>query len=76
MKIEELIEDARPTNDDDWGSDRQVDAETELWDKLLEIYGIDFHYYIENKSMMCKMTTDECLDFITEQIKSGDWNEQ
>jgi hypothetical protein len=69
----EMIELARPMSDSDWGSDRQVDAEADLFDYLVDNYD-GLATYIEDKSMYCKMTTDECLDLIKKEIISGEWS--
>jgi hypothetical protein len=72
-KLDDLIESARPINDDDWGSDRQVDAEADLFDYLVENFD-GLATYVEDKSLYCKMTTDECLNLIANEIKSGKWS--
>ena len=71
IDIEGLVEDARPINDDDWGSDRQVTAEYDLYEALMKVYGYDFVQYWEHKSF--KMTTEESLDLVLNMIESGDW---
>ena len=71
IDIEGLIQDARPIDDDDWGSDRQVTAEYDLYEELMSIYGYDFVQYWEHKSF--KMTTEESLDLVLNMIESGDW---
>ena len=69
FNFEQLINEARPINDDDWGSDRQVDAETLLYDAVVETFGEDFTAYWLDKTQFCKMTIDESLDFLYNEIK-------
>ena len=71
VDIEDLVQDARPIDDNDWGSDRQVTAEYDLYEALMETYGYDFVTYWEHKSI--KMTTEESLDLVLSMIESGDW---
>lgn len=71
VDIEGLVEDARPIDYNDYGSDRQVVAECDLYEALMETYGYDFITYFEHKSI--KMTTEESLDFVLKMIESGDW---
>jgi hypothetical protein len=68
-----LIDNARPINDDDWGSDRQLQAECDLWNFVLDNYGIELYNHIEETSVAWKMTTDEYLDFVKKEIESGKW---
>ena len=69
INFEELIQCARPINDDDWGSDRQVDAETFLYDSVVETFDEEFAAYWLDKTEYCKMTIDESLDFLYNEIK-------
>ena len=68
-----LIDNARPINDYDWGSDRQLQAECDLWNFVLDNYGIELYNHIEETSVAWKMTTDEYLDFVKKEIESGKW---
>ena len=65
----ELIQCARPINDDDWGSDRQVDAETFLYDSVVEVFDEEFAAYWLDKTEFCKMTLDESLNFLYNEIE-------
>ena len=69
IDFEELILCAKPTSDDDWGSDRQVDAETFLYDSVVEVFGEEFTEYWLDKAEYCKMTIDESLDFLRGEIE-------
>jgi len=69
IDFEELIQCAKPTCDDDWGSDRQVDAETFLYDSVVEVFGEEFTEYWLDKAEYCKMTIDESLDFLRGEIE-------
>ena len=68
-----LINNARPMGYKDEGSERQIDAECELHDALLDHYGKDLVVYWINKVEMCRMTADESLNFLADELKSGDW---
>jgi len=68
-----LIENARPINDDDWGSERQLQAECDLWNFVLDNYGIELYNHAQETSVTNKMTTDEYLDFLKTEIESGKW---
>lgn len=65
-----LARKAKPISDDDWGSDRQIDAESELYRDLLKVFGSDSMADLEDKSMAHKATVDESLDNVIEFIKS------
>ena len=69
INFEELIQCAKPISDDDYGSDRQVDAEIVLYDSVRETFGEEFAAYWVDKSEFCRMTVDESLDFIYNEIK-------
>ena len=64
-----LIENARPINDDDWASERQLQAECDLWNFVLDNYGVELYNYIQETSVTNKMTTDEYLDFLKAEIE-------
>lgn len=54
--FEQLAQAARPTSDDDWGSERQIGAENVLW-TVAGVIGVELEDFETSK-----MTTDEMID--------------
>ena len=65
-----LADDARPINDYDWGSERQVKAETKLCDEVLTHLGEGIALAWEESAMSFKMDDDDIIDWIKNYISS------
>lgn len=57
LAVQRMAENAKPLNDDEWGSERQIDAENAFFAKLEEL-GMDMDEFIDENS---KATTDESI---------------
>ena len=58
--IQKLEQDARPINDDDWGSERQIDAEIAFFEKVQSVVSTESFEKLEDYCL--KATTDEMID--------------
>lgn len=58
--IQKLAQDARPINDDDLGSKRQVDAEIAFFEKVQSVVSTESFEKLEDYCL--KATTDEMID--------------
>lgn len=59
-KLVALIKDARPIDDDDWGTDRQINADNAFWDEFEKV--VSTEQWGEAEDYNLKATTDERLD--------------
>ena len=62
--LAELTESAMPMNDDDYGSDRQVEAETKLADYIISTLGDDFFAECIEKVECSKLSIDESIQYL------------
>lgn len=58
--IEQLAAAARPVNDDDWGTDRQIKAENAFFERVRSL--ISRERYETLNDYCLKATTDEMID--------------
>jgi len=75
-ELETLAETGRPLDDDDYGSERQVDAENLFWFKLHDVFGDGFGEVGlgEDFDRWClKATTEEMLDEALKLIDKRFW---
>ena len=69
--LEILAERARPLNDDDWGSERQIDAENAFFAACEEAYPHLFHEDSEFSQWALKATTEEMIDHALTLIRNS-----
>lgn len=60
--IREIAEDARPKDDADWGTDRQIDAINLLWIEVMHRWPDEFDYGTDFSNYCLKATDDEQID--------------
>lgn len=58
-RLAELANDAKPLNDDEWGSDRQIDAQNTFCDVVESL--VSAEAFAEYEDYCMKATTDELI---------------
>lgn len=69
-----MAEAARPINDQDWGSDRQIAAENDFHEQIVEMFGCGNDGFSDEVSCFVtgtKMTTDEAIDWAMESARDA-----
>lgn len=62
--LADLTQSAMPINDDDYGSSRQVDAETKLAVYIIDTLGADFFAECIEKVECSKLSIDESIQYL------------
>ena len=62
--LADLTQSAMPINDDDYGSRRQVEAETKLADYIISTLGDDFFAECIEKVECSKLSIDESIQYL------------
>ena len=68
-EIEKLAAAAKPLNDDEWGSERQIDAENAFFDAVKEMVSKEVFEGLE--SYCLKATTDEMIEAGLQAVRRG-----
>ena len=69
IELKVLADEALPINENDWGSERQVEAENKFWDALKDQIGEENYDKLSEDITSLKMDVDEMISFALAKIE-------